>query len=251
MATLIFNEESYTIDHAVKGTDYIHGYAANGNLIVSFEGITDFSLFTFDGEYMIPEQCVSEPCNNVLFVNNTLVTQDGKDIATIAEDTTEAVRIFTNVTVTVAMWEEDNTYIDFPYKVDIPCLGVMDNYVADVTFDIADATSGNYAPVSATGSGIVTIYAAEIPETDIEIPSIKCVKAVNRKPGSAQLVDSSFINKETTFNEDGSITEVSDIGTKTTVFNADGSITETLVTDTGTFTKTTTFEDNVIHEVIS
>lgn len=61
-----------------------------------------------------------------------------------------------------------------------------------------------------------------------------------------------FIAQTTTFNTDGSITEVNGLGqTKTTVFNADGSITETF-TGEKTITKTTTFNaDGSITEVIS
>lgn len=62
-----------------------------------------------------------------------------------------------------------------------------------------------------------------------------------------------FIGKTTTFNEDGSITEVDDdLITKTTTFNEDGSITETLSREEVTLaTKTTTFnEDGSITEEI-
>lgn len=56
----------------------------------------------------------------------------------------------------------------------------------------------------------------------------------------------------TTFNSDGSITEVyANNATKTTTFNTDGSITEVYVSaDSQTQTKTTTFNDNVITSVV-
>lgn len=59
------------------------------------------------------------------------------------------------------------------------------------------------------------------------------------------------IDKTTTFNKDGSITETTEAYTNTTVFNDDGSITETKVfADETTITKTTTFnEDGSITEV--
>ena len=83
--------------------------------------------------------------------------------------------IFTNVSVDT--WVEDTTYEDYPYRADIPC-EVTSDYVADVTFDIAEATSGNYAPICITGDGIVSIFASEIPSDTIVIPTIKCVKVV-------------------------------------------------------------------------
>ena len=46
MAILTFNGESYTVDHAVKGADFIHGYDADSVLIVASDGIVNFSCFT-------------------------------------------------------------------------------------------------------------------------------------------------------------------------------------------------------------
>ena len=60
-----------------------------------------------------------------------------------------------------------------------------------------------------------------------------------------------FENSSTVFNADGSITQTNSAGhTLTTVFNDDGSITETFVGDK-TITKTTTFNENIINEVVS
>ena len=70
MATLTFNGESYTVDHAVKGEDFIHGYDANSVMIVSFEGITNFADFDYDGTYMEPEHCLAEGCNVVKYVGS-------------------------------------------------------------------------------------------------------------------------------------------------------------------------------------
>ena len=60
-----------------------------------------------------------------------------------------------------------------------------------------------------------------------------------------------FVAKTTVFNADGSITETNSKGeTLTTVFNADGSITETFK-GKYTITKTTTFTDTGVTEVLS
>lgn len=80
MATLTFNGESFTVDHAAKGADYIHGYDANGVLIVSFDGVTDFSGFTYDGTYMNPGDCMGESCNVVRRVGGKLVNSDGANV---------------------------------------------------------------------------------------------------------------------------------------------------------------------------
>lgn len=51
-------------------------------------------------------------------------------------------------------------------------------------------------------------------------------------------------NSTTIFNEDGSISETIENGTKTTIFNEDGSITETVVINGITTTKTTVFNED-------
>lgn len=78
MSTLTYNNEVFSVDHAVKGADYIHGYDANGVLIVSFDGVTDFSCFEYDGTYMGPGECLTEHCNTVRYCGGALKTLDGR-----------------------------------------------------------------------------------------------------------------------------------------------------------------------------
>lgn len=77
MATLKFNGESFVVDHAVKGTDYVHGYNAAGDCVVAIEGIKDFSIITYDSTYMTPDKCLDEACNTVRFVDGKLVNLNG------------------------------------------------------------------------------------------------------------------------------------------------------------------------------
>lgn len=81
MATLAYKGKSYTVDHAVKGADFIHGYNADSVLVVSFDGITDFSGFTYSDTYMEPEHCLAEGCNDVKYAVGGLVTRDGKPVS--------------------------------------------------------------------------------------------------------------------------------------------------------------------------
>lgn len=80
MARLSFGGTSYTVDHAVKGPDYIHGYSADGTLIIAFDGVSDFSGFSYDGEFMNPEMCEAEGCNEAILVNGKLKTKDGRKV---------------------------------------------------------------------------------------------------------------------------------------------------------------------------
>lgn len=77
MATLTYCGVSYTVDHAVRGADFIHGYDANGCPVVSFDGVSDFSGFTYDGTYMEPSDCAAEGCNDVKYIGGQLQTRDG------------------------------------------------------------------------------------------------------------------------------------------------------------------------------
>lgn len=55
MATVTYNNESFSCTTALKGADYIHLLDGNGNMIAAFDGITDFSGFTItDGSWATP-----------------------------------------------------------------------------------------------------------------------------------------------------------------------------------------------------
>ena len=75
---------------------------------------------------------------------------------------------------TVSTWESDTTYADYPYKGTIAATDVKSTMVAEVVYDMADATSGNYASVCNTFDGGVYIYSKV--NTAITIPTILVVK---------------------------------------------------------------------------
>lgn len=81
---------------------------------------------------------------------------------------------FTDKAVEVSAWVSDATYTDFPYKAAVDCKGVTLMHYAEVTFAPADAMSGNFAPVAESYSGGVYIYASEIPDAVLTIPTIVC-----------------------------------------------------------------------------
>lgn len=80
MATITCGSLSYTVDHAVKGADYVHGYDANGRLVVSIDGVSSFSGITYSGTYLSPDKCLEEACNIAKYVNGSLVKNDGTPI---------------------------------------------------------------------------------------------------------------------------------------------------------------------------
>lgn len=100
MAVITYLGTDYTVDHAVKGADYIHGYDANSVMIVSFEGISDFSLFSYNGNYMAPDHCLAEGCNDVKFVGGVWQTRDGSPLLRTA-----------TITLPAASWADNGNEI--------------------------------------------------------------------------------------------------------------------------------------------
>lgn len=79
MPTLTYFDMSITVDHAVRGKDYVHGYGSDGTCIATFDGLADVSIVGYDGVFMAPEECVEDPCNNVKHVGGALLREDGKE----------------------------------------------------------------------------------------------------------------------------------------------------------------------------
>lgn len=95
MATLTFNGESFEVDHAVKGEDYVHGYNAAGECTVTIDGITDFSVVTYDGTYLDPSACFAEACNEVRYVGGKFITKDGTEVPVAQSSHTQAASTIT------------------------------------------------------------------------------------------------------------------------------------------------------------
>lgn len=81
---------------------------------------------------------------------------------------------FYNVAIPVSSFVADTTYADYPYRAAVALSGVMESMIPEVVFSLNDAVSGNFAPVAACYYGGVYIYAAEVPEADMTVPTILC-----------------------------------------------------------------------------
>lgn len=87
--------------------------------------------------------------------------------------------IASNASVSVSAWNtadaSSSIYnASFPYYANISISGVTADMVPEVIFDINDSMSGILAPIARTISGGVQIYASEIPENIITIPTVIC-----------------------------------------------------------------------------
>lgn len=99
---------------------------------------------------------------------------DGHEASYFAK--ADTVLKFENVSVATDLWVEDTTDATFPYKADVVCDGVTEEYVPFVNFTIEDANSGNYSVICESGDGIVSIWAKEAPTEELIIDNILCVK---------------------------------------------------------------------------
>lgn len=164
---------------------YVNGWEKIGSTDIDLTGyVTEDVLANILTDYITKEELANKNYLDKSEASlNWLSTEGGvesKDEILAAADTKYApintVEVFTDVSVPVSLWVEDATYQEFAYKANIPCEGITTDYFPNVVFNVAEAISGNYAQICVSGDGIVTIYAVELPEADITIPSIVCTK---------------------------------------------------------------------------
>ena len=85
---------------------------------------------------------------------------------------------YTGKTVATSAWVDETanngtaTYPDFPYHADVSCSGVTVDDFVNVVFSPDDALDGSYAPVCASGTNAVRIWAASVPSASLTIPVI-------------------------------------------------------------------------------
>ena len=83
---------------------------------------------------------------------------------------------FSNTSVAASKFVSNTTYEDYPYRASVALNGVISSMIPEVIFSLADAISGNFAPVAESYNGGVYLYAADKPEGNTVIPTIICWK---------------------------------------------------------------------------
>ncbi len=81
---------------------------------------------------------------------------------------------FRDTTVSASAFVTDATYEAYPYRAAVPLTGVIASMIPEVIFGMEDAIGGNFAPVAETYGGGIYLYATNIPDSDIVIPTIIC-----------------------------------------------------------------------------
>ena len=95
-----------------------------------------------------------------------------------AEWVDNPTRAFGPQTVATSAWAADTTYSaqGYGFRASVPLSGVTASHIPDVTFAMADAVSGNLAPLADTYDGGLYIYAKEQPTATVNIASVVCTK---------------------------------------------------------------------------
>lgn len=88
--------------------------------------------------------------------------------------------VFGPKTVATSAWAANTTYSaqGYGFRASVRLSGVTIDHIPDVTFAMADAVSGNLAPLADTYMGGIYIYAKEQPSAIVNIASVVCTKEV-------------------------------------------------------------------------
>lgn len=96
----------------------------------------------------------------------------------------DRIKIFENITVTSNLWTNTvgtNPVIGtekYPWEAAVSISGIDSNYYPNVAYKPADAISGNFSSIAATGSNKLYISAKTKPDSDIVIAAVEFIRKV-------------------------------------------------------------------------
>ena len=138
----------------------------NTGVIAGITSIVQTTTSTADGGNNIITATLSDGSTSTFTIKNGTKGSTGSQ----GPKGDSAAFFFTNKAVAAGDWASDSTYSDYSYKATVTCSGVTANDQAEVTFSVADALSGNFAPVCNTKANGVEIWSKTA--TAISIPTI-------------------------------------------------------------------------------
>lgn len=164
---------------AVPTTTEINGYALNSNITLNPNDIgAVHSALKINGVSIVNPTSASASIS--LVPSNIGAVPVGRTIngITLASNITTRT-IASNISVASNAWSSNSTpssYVEigFPYRATVSVSGITANMVPQVVFDLNDSMSGIFAPIVESITNGVQIYASDIPENDITIPTIIC-----------------------------------------------------------------------------
>lgn len=165
------------VDSGHKPSDYLteHQDISGKADKVTNPSVNDITVLNAQGNYVASGKKISDFLAKDNDTAYTPTSNYHPSTKKYTDDTVKASRLlFTNVVA--SSWSADTTYADFGYKCELTTDNVSSSDFAEVTFNVANSTSGNYAPVCLTGTNKITIYSKV--NTTITIPSIVVIKGV-------------------------------------------------------------------------
>ena len=145
-------------------------------------GITEITASMITDERLDPSVCglvtdgLSIDTTTINAQYTALLDSLAQELAALEAGTAVELKklAFANTVVAVSTWADDSTYEDYPYRAAVALSGVTAAMIPDVVFGLAAMADNSFAPVAECYNGGVYIYAADVPESAITIPTIIC-----------------------------------------------------------------------------
>lgn len=167
-------EKEHTFGYYVSDIDYYRDYFTFEiiNLGANKSNNTIVIVYEVSGNRYSEVISVTNPDVS----NSTLTITRANDVYMFNSDAniTAEYNIIKLTNVSVNTWSSDNTYTDYGYRAAIEITDVTSDMIAEITYGMTEALSGNYAPVCETYDGGIYVYAKV--NTAITIPSVLVVK---------------------------------------------------------------------------
>ena len=167
------------INGAVPTTTEINGYTLNSNITLNPNDIGAIHSSLKINNVSITNP-TTESASISLAPSNIGAVPVSRQINGISLASNITTRtIASNISVASSAWSSNSTpssYVDagFPYRATVSVSGITTNMIPQVVFDLSDSMSGIFAPIAESIANGVQIYASDIPESDITIPTIIC-----------------------------------------------------------------------------
>lgn len=100
------------------------------------------------------------------------------DISSLLDGKADVPFRFSDTAVLTSAWADDATYAAYPKRASVALSGALATMTPEVIFSLADATSGNFAPIATAYAGGIYLYAKATPAGTVTIPTITLWRAV-------------------------------------------------------------------------
>lgn len=122
-----------------------------------------------------PISGLNSPTKDTQAANKRYVDGTAANAETNAKAYSEQKKLqFLDTAVATSSFVFDSTYADYPYRAAVELSGVTSTMTPEVVFPVSALADNEFAPVAECYNGGVYIYAADVPESEITIPTILC-----------------------------------------------------------------------------